>query len=62
MKMTKTTIWAKLETTNAQGHVTMYISFHRLIMSFLIHVLQYSWFHIIFAIASMYVAMLLTDW
>lgn len=23
---------------------------------------QYSWFHIIFSIAAMYVAMLLTDW
>lgn len=25
-------------------------------------VLQYSWFHVIFAMAAMYVAMLLTDW
>ena len=25
-------------------------------------VLQYTWFHVIFAIGAMYVAMLLTDW
>lgn len=28
----------------------------------LLNLKQYSWFHIIFAIAGMYVAMLLTDW
>ena len=26
------------------------------------HRMQYSWFHVIFAIGAMYVAMLLTDW
>ena len=28
----------------------------------LFHRVQYTWFHIIFAIGAMYVAMLLTDW
>jgi len=46
--------------TNGQAPVIMYARFY--IVLPLVTLFQYSWFHIIFVLGAMYVAMLLTDW
>lgn len=65
MKRT-TTLSVRCEMMSVLGHDTMYVASILprmfLILTALHHPSQYSWFHIIFAIGAMYVAMLLTDW
>jgi hypothetical protein len=59
MTMTTTTLVRRVMTSVLEP-VIMYALFS----TFLPHVtpFQYSWFHIIFVLGAMYVAMLLTDW
>jgi hypothetical protein len=59
---TRTKSSARLVMTSVLGHDTTFVRstgtpFNPLTMHH-----QYSWFHLIFAIGAMYVAMLLTDW
>ena len=53
------------EMMRSLAHVTMFILYimsqnHKKFSDLM--QLQYSWFHVIFIIGAMYVAMLLTDW
>lgn len=63
-KMTKMTkLIKKPGMTKGQGRDIMSVSYFFVTRSLIYKdMLQYSWFHFIFAIAAMYVAMLLTDW
>jgi serine incorporator 1/3 len=60
MKMMKTTTMVTRVMTSVLAPVIMYDRFN----TALTHLtsFQYSWFHIIFVLGAMYVAMLLTDW
>ena len=41
---------------------TMFVDYWRRFTDVLLTNMKYSWFHIIFVLGAMYVAMLLTDW
>ena len=47
---------------NVQEPATMYVHFKTDLLAPPLTPFQYSWFHIIFVLGAMYVAMLLTDW
>jgi hypothetical protein len=59
--MTTTTIMAIRTMTSAQEPATMHVHFETVPLR-AADAFQYSWFHIIFVLGAMYVAMLLTDW
>lgn len=48
--------------TNVQEPAIMYVHFETDLLAPPLTSCQYSWFHIIFVLGAMYVAMLLTDW
>lgn len=54
--------WAKLVTTSGLAHDTTYVVATTCRHCPLTLFSQYSWFHAIFAMGAMYVAVLLTDW
>ena len=63
--MTTMNLPARPGMTSGLGHVTTYVASHFWalpVTNFTDCGVQYSWFHVIFAIGAMYVAMLLTDW
>ena len=53
---------AKLVMTNVLVLGITYVTFLLYLFKRLMITTQYSWFHVIFSIGAMYVAMLLTDW
>lgn len=60
MKMMKMTTMVNRMMTSVLAPVIMYVRFNTALTR--LTPFQYSWFHIIFVLGAMYVAMLLTDW
>ena len=60
MKMMKMTCIVNRMMTSVLAPVIMYVRFNAALTR--LTPFQYSWFHIIFVLGAMYVAMLLTDW
>ena len=52
----------KVETTRGPGPDTTFVGYWHHCVTVLLTLTKYSWFHIIFVLGAMYVAMLLTDW
>jgi len=60
--MTTMRLSGKVEMMRGLEPDTMFVDYCRGFVVALLTPKQYSWFHIIFVLGAMYVAMLLTDW
>ena len=60
--MTRRRSSGKAATTRGPEPDTTFVDYWRRFAAVLLTTTKYSWFHIIFVLGAMYVAMLLTDW
>ena len=60
--MTTRRLLVRVEMTRGLGPNTMFVNDRFPVLIALLTLTKYSWFHIIFVLGAMYVAMLLTDW